>query len=338
VRGDKDILELCNEFVLLRLTFLRGVNIALFDYDYDMTWMSFFLDADGRVYSRYGSRNSASADSLNTSAGLLHTMRAVLALHHDESAKPMPPYDGPKAMRPDDIPAYRKLYSNSCCRCHMLNEAKWEQQRMDGTMKPGPFFLYPLPDNIGIKLDLTKGNQIKEIARGSFAEKGGLKSNDTIRFANGTRILTCADLQHVLNRLEPESKLTVEVERAGQRVQAELLLSGNWRASDVSWRKSIRVRSYSNNFTRHLTPLAQDEKDRLAIERDRIAFRLTESKGEVQEAGLLKDDIVVALDGKRRLSYQNPQYYPLIDHKSGDTMEVTVLRDGKEQSKTMRIP
>ena len=51
MRGDKEIIELCKDFVLLRMTYLRGVNIAIFEYDYDMTWMSFFLDADARCSS-----------------------------------------------------------------------------------------------------------------------------------------------------------------------------------------------------------------------------------------------------------------------------------------------
>jgi hypothetical protein len=28
---------------------LRGVNLDIFDFDYDLTWMAFFLSADERV-------------------------------------------------------------------------------------------------------------------------------------------------------------------------------------------------------------------------------------------------------------------------------------------------
>jgi serine protease Do len=338
VRGDKDIIELSKEFVLLRFTMMRDVNIGLFAYDFDMTWMSFFLDADGHIYTRYGSRDSASSDGRITAAGLLHTMREVLALHRLELAQPRPPAELPRAMKPRDIPAFNRLYGGSCGRCHMLNEAKWEQQRADSTMKPGPFFLYPLPDNVGIKLDLTECNRIKEIVKDSFAAKAGLQPNDKVLFANGTRVLTTADLQFVLNGLEPESQLTLEVERAGKPTTAVLQLEGSWRASDVSWRKSIKVRAFRNDFIRFLTPLQPAEKTRLGIDKDHLAFRLQDSKAEAQEAGLRKDDIVVAFDGKRSIPYRNPQYYPMIDHKAGDKMEVTVLRDGKEQAFTLRVP
>lgn len=337
MRGDNEIIELSKEFVRLRFTQMRGVNIALFEYDYDMTWMSFFLDADGRVYSRYGSRNSVSADSHNTAAGLRNTMREVLAVQRVESAKPRPTYQ-PPTQRPADIPAYNKMFGGSCGRCHMLNEAKWEQQRLDGTMKQGAFFFYPLPENIGIKLDLTKGNRVKEIVKDSFADKAGLKANDTIRSANGTRVLTTADMQYALDKLEPNGKLIVEALRDDRPVRAVLELSGNWRASDVSWRKSVRVRAFQNNFTRYLAALSDAEKGQLGIERGHLAYRLTESKGEAQDAGLLKNDIVLAFDGQRALAMRNPHYYPLIEHKAGDTMDVTVLRDGKERTLTLRIP
>src|SRR5438034_469661 len=106
-----------------------------------MTWMSFFLDADGRILSRYGSRDSKSADSHNTAAGLLNTMREVLAVHQEVGRQTQPEYKMPRK-RPADVPTYAKLYGNSCGRCHMMNEAKWEQARADGTMKDGPFFFY----------------------------------------------------------------------------------------------------------------------------------------------------------------------------------------------------
>src|SRR5438309_35224 len=35
---------------------MRGVDLDLFDFDYDLTWMAFFLDADGRVLGRAGLR------------------------------------------------------------------------------------------------------------------------------------------------------------------------------------------------------------------------------------------------------------------------------------------
>ena len=78
--------------------------------------------------------------------------------------------------------------------------------------------------------------------------------------------------------------------------------AGDWRAADVSWRKSIRLRSNQNQFTRYLDVLSVDAKEKLNIPRDRLALRLFDSKGEAQAAGFLKGDIIVAFDGKELMT------------------------------------
>ena len=51
---------------------MRGVDLDVFDFDYDLTWMAFFLSADGKVYSRYGGRSPDSASQYLSRAGLRH--------------------------------------------------------------------------------------------------------------------------------------------------------------------------------------------------------------------------------------------------------------------------
>ena len=72
---------MADKFVFLRIVRMNGVDLNIFRYDYDLTWMGFFLDADGRVYARYGGRDPESADARVSKEGLLHAMEAVLKLH-----------------------------------------------------------------------------------------------------------------------------------------------------------------------------------------------------------------------------------------------------------------
>src|SRR5258705_171824 len=65
------IRPLAREFVLVRLTRMRGVDLDLFDFDYDLTWMAFFLDADARVLGRYGGRDAGEPDDRSSGAGLV---------------------------------------------------------------------------------------------------------------------------------------------------------------------------------------------------------------------------------------------------------------------------
>ena len=66
------------------------------------------LDPDGRIICRFGSRDHTASDSHNTPAGLLHTMREVLTVHKEESAKPKAAYTMPQK-QPNDIAAYARL-------------------------------------------------------------------------------------------------------------------------------------------------------------------------------------------------------------------------------------
>src|ERR1043166_1192188 len=94
---------MARSFAFLRMTRMNGVNLNLFAFDYDLTWMSFFLDADGRIYSRYGGRDNGSADGRLSGAGLLRTMNEVLRVHKAELAKKGPAPKPLDVRKPEDI-------------------------------------------------------------------------------------------------------------------------------------------------------------------------------------------------------------------------------------------
>ena len=48
---------MAGDFVLVRILNMRGVNLNVFDFDYDMTWAALFLNAQEKVLGRYGSRD-----------------------------------------------------------------------------------------------------------------------------------------------------------------------------------------------------------------------------------------------------------------------------------------
>jgi hypothetical protein len=336
---DKDLQPMKDRFVRLRMTYLRGVNLKLFAYDYDQTWMGFFLDADLRIYSRYGSRDAASADSHNCVAGLLAAMNQVLELHKAAMAKPAEPAPPLDVLRPDDLPAMKQLgYAGSCVRCHMVNEAYIAQLRKDGEFKRGSMWLYPPPENVGLTLDPKDSNRVSAVLADSFAAKAGLQAGDRLRRAAGTTIVSINDFQHVLNGLAMPAKLSVEVERDGQPVTATLELEGEWKRWDVSWRKSVRMVGYRERFAHVVRASAAATKEKLQIPKDHLALRVVSAMDELTQAGLAVDDIIIAFDGKRSVPYRSPEFYPLLEHARGDKMEVTFLRDGKEMKATVTVP
>src|SRR5262245_51113054 len=60
---------------------MNGVNIQQFQFDYDLTWMAFFMDAEDRTYTRYGGRDDKDAESHLNRESLIGVMQQVLKLH-----------------------------------------------------------------------------------------------------------------------------------------------------------------------------------------------------------------------------------------------------------------
>jgi hypothetical protein len=56
------IQAVAHAFVCLRITRMNRVDLNLLPFDYGLTGMELFMDADGRTYSRFGGRDASSAE------------------------------------------------------------------------------------------------------------------------------------------------------------------------------------------------------------------------------------------------------------------------------------
>src|SRR5438477_8301428 len=137
---------------------MRGVDLDLFDFDYDLTWMGFFLGADGQVYGRYGGRDPDSPDSRVSLAGLRYALQAALERHRR----------GPGGQRPvrrrpprtvDDYPASRRLSERACVHCHQVYDLRRESLQAEGRWRLDEVWVYPLPENVGLTLEVDRGDR-----------------------------------------------------------------------------------------------------------------------------------------------------------------------------------
>ena len=76
-----------DQFILVRVIDMSNVDIANFQFDYDLVFAVMFMNGHGRVYSRYGSRTPWNSESRVSLAGLQYTMRQVLE-HHAPTLRP----------------------------------------------------------------------------------------------------------------------------------------------------------------------------------------------------------------------------------------------------------
>src|SRR5262245_53550479 len=175
-RLDTAIAPVAREFILVRLTRMRGVDLDLFDFDYDLTWMGFFLDDDGRVLGRYGGRDADSADGRLSLAGLKYAMERALEQHRSAKVKPAPARRTPRTV--DDFAATKRLSDRACIHCHQVYDLRRETLQEEGKWRIDELWVYPLPENVGLTLAVDQGDRVMSVRRGSAADLAGLRKGD----------------------------------------------------------------------------------------------------------------------------------------------------------------
>lgn len=330
---------------------MNGVDLARFDFDYDVTWNGFFLDEKLNVYSRYGGRDGGNPENRLSRESLLQTMTEVLAAHESRamlqaSGEPVfhPVPDEPRL--PEDMPLLRKNHQG-CLHCHQVREYSLLQSFHAGTFQRKELFPYPLPENLGIVIDRGHGHRIQQIRADSAAAQAKLQAGDVIVKAGGIPVRSEYDLRWILHRLPDERNLEVHVERAepisaetndtgsspraSVPVKVELILQNGWRHTDLGWRKSLRsvpvpfgLRGYELTRSQR-REIGQPEEGTLAI---RIVSVPPGGLGE--RLGVMRKDTIVALDDRTEpRSFEQLKSDMLARYRPGDTVQLTVLREGE---------
>lgn len=343
-RPDGELEKLEQQFVCVRIVQTNGLDLKLFQYDYDQSWCAMFLNADGTIYGRYGTRSSSGpkSDSYLTRSSFEKALARVLELHRHypanrEQLAAKALSTEPEWRSPVQIPGLidrpRSATSRqTCIHCHMVREfqlrAKWEQ----GRLTAADLHVYPLPQNIGLTMDLQDGLRVESVLAGSPADKAGLADGDELLTLGGQPLVSLADIQWVLHIAPAETSLPVTFRRKGQTLQKTITLSGNWKESDLAWRASSW---YGLRHGLQTQPLAPADKQKRGIAADRLALVVKglfgKGAGPLQKAGLRVGDVIVAVDGKSADRTESQFLIDLrLNHGPRDKVTFTVLR-GQER-------
>ena len=207
---------------------MNGVNLDQFAFEFDLTWMSFFQNAAGETYARYGGRDDAGPETYLNQESLVATMRSVLKLHAKEAVQKGGRYEpiATSVKTPASIPTMRAMIEKrdeSCIHCHDVKVAQLRHKHQAGTLQKEMVFTYPDPRQLGLAIDpretesspegrsglgrgqcwVVTGRQVGRIGRSPTAH---LRRPDS-RARIGT------SRRHAINRLR--EKRTVENESAG---------------------------------------------------------------------------------------------------------------------------
>jgi S1-C subfamily serine protease len=277
------------------------------------------------VYGRYGGRDARSDDGRLSLAGLRYAMDKALARHQAAAEKPAP---REKPVHVEDYKA-AKAWRNGCIHCHQVNEFRRADAKAAGTWSRDDLWVYPLPENVGITLEVDRGDVVKAVAAGSAAARGGLQAGDALAKLNGYPVASFADAQYALHKAPKSGTIPVEWKRGTEPLSGTLQVADGWRKTNITWRASLLDILPSLPISgEDLTPA---EKTALGLPEKRAAFRQDKFVHSTLKAvGLKAGDVIVGLNGKGIDGTMDDFLgYVRREHLVGETVTLDVRRDGK---------
>ena len=356
--------ETSEQFVNVRLVKCNGLDLEQFQFDPDLTFAAFFLNADGTLYARYGIRTSKEADDDVSLDGLAATMRRVLELHSDfpnnrdqllAKQAHSGSNDDSKFRVPEDYSAldhfkgelnYEKQVAKSCIHCHQLGDA----QRFELRQKSLPFpvkllYPFPSPSTIGIAFDLDTCATIKSLIDDRIGANSGLKVGDQVLAISNQAIASPADVVWALHNSADGDTLRFEVRRGStERVKVDVKLPDGWRkTTDISWRPTTWQLRGMVTGGAVLEALDPARKKAMGLGVDQTSLRIKHlgrynDHARALKAGAKVNDILIAVDGRDDfLSEAAVIEYAIQEKKPGDLMTFTLRRNEREIKATIKL-
>ena len=323
---------------------MNGVNLEQFQFEFDLTWMSFFQNEAGRTYTRYGGREDHDAESHLNKASLLRVMEQVLVLHKDGKVQPANRYEpvASKVRTPEDIPPMKGMMAKrkvSCIHCHDVKGAQLLHLEDLGKLEKKAVYTYPAPSRLGIHLDTEKQYLIVKVDARSAAAAAGIRSGDYLRTIDQQRILTHADVTRVLELAPETGSLKFGIERARKTTTVSVRLPQGWRANaDPSWRSSTGLLGPGSGFWGKKAN--SGERKKAGVADDDLAIKVTFIWGKwIKQADLRLGDVITSIDGQKNdMTIRQLQAYLHLNHDWGDSITLVRVRNGKEKKLSISFP
>jgi hypothetical protein len=325
--------ELMTQYVCVRITSLRGVDLNLFQFDGHNALYYFMMNADEQIYMRYGGRDSKSASTYLNLFSLEVALAQGLELHaqHLKSGPQEQATQKAEPLYARDIPLLkaRTIDRGRCVECHLVDDYRAQHMERDGTLdKLAVMYCSPDIKKIGIDLDRLKGLIVKKTSRA--VAQAGMKPGDRILAINGRPVWTFGDLQFYYNKTPRDaSNIQIEVGRPGGKQELVVRLPHQW------WRTELVYRHWTiePQVRFRARPLTEDEKGEHGLPATSFASMVTgidRRAGRSKHNRLEEGDIIVAVDGAGEDSVaDSADLYIKLRKTAGDTVTLSVLRNGK---------
>lgn len=315
----------------VRLDRIQGSDLRLFEFDYDLTFMVFFLNADEKIYGRYGGRDAKSAEGRMSLAGLHFAMEAALETHKAE-AKTRPLVVSAKPVLAENYTLLKN--QRGCIHCHQVWEGRRHEAKLTGQFRRDDLWVYPLPENVGITLDIDEGNKVKAVTPDSPAAKVGIRAGDILKHLNKTPVFSFGDAQYGLHHAPAEGTIPVGWQRDGEAMSANLEVETGWRKTNPTWRPSmLDILPSISLYGDDLTP---EEKQAVGLAEKRLAFRQDKTvHKDAQKLGVQGGDIIIGVNSEPlEMTMREFLGYIRRNFLTGERITLNIIRNGKRMDLT----
>lgn len=346
-----DLTPLLDQFVCVRLINANAIELAKFQFDYDLSFSTLFFNADGTLYGRYGSWSHQKDPQEKTTIGYKRSLEAALAIHTaypvNKAALAAKQGGATPFATPIEIPLLAGKYKRdldwegkvvgSCVHCHQIGDAYRAFYRDQGKPLPSDLiYPMPMPETIGVTLEPDQIAKVKSVAPGSVAAKAGVNLGDEFTSLGGQLLLSVADFAWALHRAEDTATVNANVRRSGKDVSLLLELKPGWRTkSDISRRVGTWPMRGMATGGMVLVDLTDEERLTRGLTRDKLGL-FVKGLGQygkhaaAKNAGFQKDDVLVELNGKSARITEGELIGQLLQQtKPGEKLKATVLRGDK---------
>lgn len=346
-----DLTPLLDQFVCVRLINANAIELAKFQFDYDLSFSTLFFNGDGTLYGRYGSWTHQKDPQEKTTVGYKRSLEAALAIHTAypvNKAALVDKQGGPTPFKtPIEIPALAGRYKRdldwegkvvgSCVHCHQVGDAYRSYYRDQGKPLPSDLiYPMPMPETVGVALEPDHIARVKSVAPGSIAAKAGVQAGDEFNTLGGQLLLSIADFAWALHRAPEAGPLAAKVRRGKSEVALNFTLPAGWRTkSDISRRVGtwpMRAMAFGGMV---LTDLTDEERSARGLAKDKLAL-FVKGLGQygkhaaAKNAGFQKEDVLLELGGQSARITEGELIGQLLQKtRPGEKLKATVLRGDK---------
>lgn len=315
---------------------MKGVDLRTFQFDWDLTWHTFFLNANGAIYGRYGTRAGPRNNQMThiSLASFKKSMQRALEVHRaypaNRAALAAKRGPEPEYRVPEEAPALKKFAGPTtvatCIHCHTAGENLLKARKAQNKLSVSDVWAYPLPDNIGLRMDQDDGLRVRSVTPDSPAASAGFAPGDELQSLNGQPLVSQADIQWVLHHAPLDAELSFALKRGALSLDKTVRLAGNWKQRDKSWSDTAWGLRPGVQF--ELMP--QSARKQAGLADGQMGLRVRYAFREAARAGLRTGDIVTAVDGQTNFKTEEHFLACIHLHESKpESVKLKVLRRGE---------